>query len=112
MYLSPRCADCGLLGHAAGPAAQDRGRLHPIPVQEQTWLIERAYRVLHQLHFRQRKQERERRLGTLILVKSVYMQRIVATPGVWRIDFKPKIIPAEKPVERSGRLLLPIGVGR
>src|SRR5882724_2365126 len=99
MYLSSRRADCGLLGRDSGPVVDGRGRLHPIPVQKQTWLIESAYCILHQLHFHKRKQERERRLGTLVQVEAIYVQRIMATAGVCRINLQTEIVPTEKPIE-------------
>ena len=74
--------------------------------------LERRDGVLHELHFRQRKQKSQGRFRALVLVDAIHMQRIAAAARAGRVHFQSEIIPAEKPIEGALGLLVPPAVRR
>src|SRR5579871_1037531 len=66
--------------------------------------------VLRQLHLRQRKQERQGRLRSLIPVDAIYMQAIAAAASLGGVEFQPKIVPADEPVESALCMFIPADV--
>src|SRR5688572_23327947 len=66
--------------------------------------------VLRQSHFRQRKQEGQRRFSSLVPVDTIDMQPIAAAACLRRVEFQSEIVPADEPVKGALRVLVPAEV--
>ncbi len=65
-------------------------------IELRSWFIEHRDRVLHELHFRQREQEGQRRFGSLVGVDSIHVQRVVAAAGIHGVKFQAEVVPAQE----------------
>src|SRR5438128_1346401 len=70
-------------------------------------LAQRGRRAFQQLHLPECQEEREGRLGSLILVDAVFLKAIAAAAALGVVEIESQVVAAQEPLEREPGLLEP-----